>query len=429
MDDYEESIGADDSTAIIEKAEIVPVPRSPSKSPPPHGAVFERRSSTPMPMTPTLLSVKNVSVFLPTPVVTTSQATSVSASPMNSFVFPLPVPKTEANDDTASIKSSKSFRSTKSNKSGKTFASSIQAAKKRSSRASQSSLRLSLSNNHGKALSDDMPPPPMPEIPIQFMNAICSPGSKNSGKGTKHSFPENVATSAPANADSTAFRIGQGEDEHGRPMSISSLPVQLYGGMRQRKASFDTMVTSWTRSDAAVEAYKGKSADDIYVGAGHKHPSASLPRSPYSKENIPVSLNWDDNNEITVVSRSLPYRSKALAQEHRHLQASVDDVPPVPPPKDPLRSIPSIWKSIEPVRHASHPLPLASSLRDLPSLPESNSIPPYSSSQKAAPGTLGGKANLLRHSKTLHKIRGLTKRYSASIPPLFNGKTSMRRPA
>lgn len=208
-------------------------------------------------------------------------------------------------------------------------------------------------------------------------------------------------------------------------MSISSLPIQLHGGMRPRKTSLDTMVTSWTRSDAAVEAYKGKSADDIYVGAGHKHPSTSLPRSPYSKENIPVSLNWDDN-EIVVVSRSPPYRSKALPQVHRHLESSVGDVPPVPPPKDPSRTIPSIWKSIEPKRHASQPLPsVLSSSPDLPSVPESA----YGRSQKAAPGTLSSKANLLRHSKTLHKIRGLTKRYSASIPPLFNGKTSSRRPA
>ncbi|KAJ3483148.1 hypothetical protein NLJ89_g12087 [Agrocybe chaxingu] len=116
LDDYEQAIEADDTEAVIETAEIVPVPKSPiqaNTSLPP----LNRRNS--IPMTPTLMAVS------PIPSQTPPSTTPLSPlSPIQtSFVFPPPVhlkaKEAEAPEDVPDTVSIRSGRNTQPSKIGK----------------------------------------------------------------------------------------------------------------------------------------------------------------------------------------------------------------------------------------------------------------------------------------------------------------------
>lgn len=372
-----------------------------------------------MPMTPTLLTVQTIFPFSPTLTAARSHH-SISVSPVGmNFVFPPPVPKDRPNDDAVSIKSTKSARSAKS---AKCYASSLHAARTRSSRASHSSLRLSIGggSHHGKGPSEDLPPP-MPEIPLHLVNDSYSAGANKSSGKDIHS--ENVST----NSSSTALHYVT--SSHLTHRSNNSIQYRA-----KKRASLDTLLASKQRGSAAIDAYQGRAADDIYVmpaESSHGHGSVlQSSRSPYSSGNGYVDLGWDDDGEIQSIPRTPPFRCRTISspmadpRKSQHVQGG--DVPPQPPPKD-SQTLPTAWRSSNTVqRRLSRRQTQESSNLPLPSLPELGVLPPSVPSQ-AGPGPSTDKRGLLRRSKTLVMIKGFTKRYSASIPPIFNGKPSMKK--
>jgi len=386
------------------------VPRSPSRSPP----LLDRRGS--MPMTPTLLEVKTISPLSPR-VATAPLSRSTSASIVEvNYVFPPPIPKDQPNDDVVSIRSSKSLRSVKSTRSTKGYASSLHAAKIRSSRASRSSLRLSINSapNHGKGPSDDVPPP-MPSIPPHFTNTVQSTGAKNSGKLGRQSG--NMST----NSSTTALYLFYAAGSRLANGSNLSLPLRLV----RKQASLDTISANKCRGSAVIDAYQGRALDDIYV-ENRSHLSALRPcKNPYPSDHVDVDLRWDDDSDIQAVPRTPPYRSRSNPmmnnRQSQHTQRG--DIPPIPPPKDPRQTVPSAWKNGNAVKHRPRTEISLTSDVPLPALPELGVLP--HSAPASGPST--HKPGLLRRSKTFHKLKGFTKRYSASIPPIFNGKPSLRR--
>lgn len=353
LDDYEAAIEADTTEAVIETAEIVPVPKTTSPN---------RRSSIPMPMTPTLLAVTT----------STSPRVSLSPTPISPssphFAFPpyihLKAKETEAADvpDTVSIRSTRSAKSSRSRKSSWTVESTthtnqVHAAKKRSQRASQSSLRLNTSNlrkqgrGHGKVQDDDKPP--VPELPLQFA-----------------AF-NGVASSASANASSVLLAFD--------PRINPSL---------RRQISFDSILTGGIRAPTTASVYQGRSADDLYVQSKNRNPPASeieiVPRTPAPAQNFAVMYQ----------SSTLPSR---------------------PPPKDPSKSIPSMWMNADAVKPQKPQL--------APSTTSSPQISTTSSERIEVPEGPGIKRQNSTRSTTYSKLRGLTKRYSISLP-MFNAKPS-----
>jgi hypothetical protein len=212
----------------------------------------------------------------------------------------------------------------------------------------------------------------------------------------------------------------------------------------RRQASLETLATTGKTGVAAVDAYKGKVMDDIYIGRDQTQRSRfALPppsRSLYASEFPPFVLDLDDDNDIQFTPRPSPFRRKdlstfvpdyrpshSLAGNHNRNDS---ETPPIPPPKDPSKNIPSIWMNVDAIRHA-HPLPHTFS--DSSSSPLSDASPgdiiavkqEQEASPHAGPSLLNGKGRL-KH-KTIRKIRGLTKRYTVTLPPLFNGRPSLRR--
>ena len=217
LDDYEAELTADDAEAVIEVAELVPI--QPSSSSPPL-LTHSRRTST-----PTLLSIAP-------PSTTPTSPTTPRSIFGSQFIFPTP-PTEKENEtqdipDTVSIRSSRSTRSAKSAKStrGVSRASSVLAAKSRSVRASSLRFNKGYSKKqNGLRINSPQEHPPVPELPLVFTNDVVP---------TLAFYPS-----------STLLRA--------EPLSPSL----------RRQGSLDTLCTS-PRSAAAV-AFRGRSADDIYV--------------------------------------------------------------------------------------------------------------------------------------------------------------------
>lgn len=381
LDDYEAAINADEE-GIIEMAEVVPVP-TPS--------AHVRRLSAPM--SPTLMAVTVTPNSSPP-----RNAESGPISPLApNFTFPpvhLRAKETEAEDvpDTVSVRST---RSAKSYRSGRTqegnHSNSVQAAKRRSHRASQGSLRLSTSHirrpsngNRAKSpASDDQPP--VPEIPIQFSSAANS---------TLHPSATR-ASSMLLQFDTTA------------PRSPSL----------RRQASLDTVCTTGRSPRTTATEYKdhGRGADDLYVR----------------------SWNSTPGGEIMLVPRTPPV-NQTFAEMY------FADTSPRPPPKDPSKTIPSMWMNADTKKVAaagtsasqSDPTVMTTtSSSDLrPSTTASVGVPlrlstvsPSSqrqSSEQEPPSATSSSAtrqSLMMKSATMNKLKTLTKRYSVSLP-LFNTK-------
>ena len=217
LDDYETELITDDTEAVIEVAEIVSVQPSSVQSP---SSSISRRPST-----PTLLSIAS-SINPPT-------------SPMASqsgFSPPVKEKENEAEDvpDTVSIRSSHSTRSAKSirQRGGEmSRTSSVLAAKRRSHRASQSSLRLTGGHSRKQSVARLQSPqehPPVPELPLHF---------------TDNAIP--TLTPRPSSA----------------LLALDSRSPSLH-----RKGSLDTVCTFRSpATSAAVLAFRGRSADDMYL--------------------------------------------------------------------------------------------------------------------------------------------------------------------
>jgi len=367
-------------------------------------------------MTPTLLDVKTVSSLSPK-IANPPYHRSTSASLVEvNYVFPPPIPKDQPNDDALSIRSSKSLRSVKSTKSAKCYTSSLHAAKKRSSRASRSSLRLSINSapNHGKGSSEDVPPP-IPSIPLHFTNTVQNTGTKNAGRLGRQSG--NMST----NSSTTALYLFYAAGSRLANGSNASLPLRRV----RKQASLDTISANKCRGSAVIDAYQGRALDDIYVES-HSHLSALRPfKNPYPSDHADVDLRWEDDSDIQAVPRTPPYRSKSSPmlnnRQSQHMLRS--DIPPIPPPKDLRQTVPSAWKNGNAAKHRPRTEFSLTPDMPLPALPELGVL----SHSAPTAGPSSHKPGLLRRSKTFHKLKGFTKRYSASIPPIFNGKPSLRR--
>ena len=219
LDDYETEL-TDDTEAIIEVAEIVSIQPS---------------SSTRSPSTPTLLSIAS-----PVSPPTSSMApSSLVASQFDSSPPAVP-PKEKENEaedvpDTVSIRSSHSTRSAKSvrQRGEMSRTSSVQAAKRRSHRASQSSLRLTGGHSRKQSIARLQSPqedqPPVPELPLHFT--------------------DNVIPALTPYASSTLLVL-----DDSRSPSL------------HRKGSLDTVCTFRSpATSAAALAFRGRSADDMYI--------------------------------------------------------------------------------------------------------------------------------------------------------------------
>lgn len=367
LDDYEAAIEADNTEAIIETAEIVLVPRTTTPN---------RRSSIPMPMTPTLLAVI-------TNTAPTSPRASIPPTPLSplshsspQLAFPSQISakakEIEAVDvpDTASTRSAKSSRSRKSSWTVEsTHTNQVQAAKKRSQRASQNSLRLA-TGPRKQSRGHRTPPeekPPVPELPSQFA-----------------SF-NGAMISAGANVSSTLLAF----DTHINP----SL---------RRRGSWDSVLTAGGRSHTTASAYQGRTADDLYIKSKNYSNHASA--------------------EIQLVPRTPKAQNFALYHS--------STMPSRPPPKDPSKSIPSMWMNVDAVKpQVSQHVPLTTFS---PQVPATSSYNPPSTSSTQISATSSDRTeaavgikrqNSTPRSNTYSKLRGLTKRYSISLP-MFNTKPS-----
>jgi hypothetical protein len=366
LDDYEAAIVADDTEAVIETAEIVPVPKTPTHT---------RRSS--IPMTPTLLALTPLSHTPPT---STTPKTPLSPTRSSSqFGFPPELRLTEKQGEAEpdvpdavsirSVRSTRSAKSTRSHRSGWTgessHTSSVHAAKKRSYRASQSSLRLNTSymmkNSNGRTRTPHEEQPPLPALPLEFSV-----------------FNNNTS----ANAASTPPHL-----EYGSP-----------GPQLRRQVSFDSMLTNGhagrpPMSTASANAFRGRAADDLYIRPNNQNASAS---------------------EIQLVPRTPP-RKLIFPSTYQTYQK------PPPPHKDPSMTIPSMWMNADAVKPLP-PQPTAPSYAEstIASLDRTDHINPHS---KPAPQLSQTSAR----NSTYAKIRGLTKRYSVSLPLLaFSSKSSQK---
>lgn len=368
LDDYEAAITSDDAEAVIETAEIVSVPKSPTHN---------RRSS--IPMTPTLLAFTPLSQTPPTSTTPkTPLSPALPSSSSSQFILPPEIHLKEKQGeaepdvpDTVSIRSTHSTRSAKSMKSHRSgwtgesnHTSSVHAAKKRSYRASQSSLRLSIghtrkiSNGRIRTPHDDQPP--VPELPLQF------------------SASNNIMSTSSANASSTLLN----------PEIVSPGP-QL-----RRQASLDSVLANGNVGRplmSTANAYRGRAADDLYVRL----------------------KNHNSESEIQLVPRTPPPRRVTFASMHQ-----TSETPPPLPRKDPSKSIPSMWMNADVVK----PLPPNPTA---PSYTESTSAVSESTQSTIPDPTIPDPRPAARNRQsstrnlTYEKIRGLTKRYSVSLP-LFN---------
>lgn len=405
LDDYEAAIAADDTEARIEVAEVVSVPRPPS-------GTLNRRISTPM--SPTLVAFTPLPAAGPSGAVSPISPISLSSSPETHFPFPPPVymkaKETEAEDvpDSVSVRSTHSTRSAKSgrsNRSGWTVesnhTSSVHAARKRSLRTSQASLRLQIG---GKKFGSSKTPedqPPVPELPLQF--------SSFSSRGH----------ASTANASSVFL--------HSESMlhGTASTP-----GLR-RQQSLDSVCTGATAGRVGIrmpppnpDAYRRAAADDLYIRLKSQNPNASeiqlVPRTP-----VPAPTF------ATAISGAYPPATSPAAGQHR----KVGSIGRLGNLKATSSKIPSMWMNADAIKPPPPQLkPLTTGDLSIVSSSDHSTDSRPQTSVSAPVGILASSSGLgtdppavsrqtsLRNS-TYNKIRGLTKRYSVSLP-MFNAKAA-----
>ncbi|KAF5362005.1 hypothetical protein D9756_002409 [Leucocoprinus leucothites] len=295
MDEYEADMASDEEgDAVIETAEVVSVPITPT-SPRPHSIAIA----------PTLMTVEALTPRTPLSPRHTEPIADIPAD----------VNGQEDNQDNLSIrsgKSTKSFKSTKSARSAKSARSHrsargdvshsqhVSAARKRSYRASQGSLRLP--NGHARKQSvsrpktpvDEHPPvpdipashsrkpsassilrpktpmdehPPVPDIPLQFTSPVLSAPTANASSTLLHWDSRSASPAAPTNATA-----GEGSDE--------GSPRRVPANLDDISLNDDNVIEEVPRSPNR----KNMSLDDMRINRSSK-PRGGMEASPTS--NIP----------------------------------------------------------------------------------------------------------------------------------------------
>ncbi|KAF8809518.1 hypothetical protein BYT27DRAFT_6523124 [Phlegmacium glaucopus] len=266
-----------------------------------------RRSSTPK--SPTLLSI----TVPANPAAHRPSFGSQLASPPP--VIHLKEKENEAEDvpDTVSIRSAHSMQSARGGNFSRT--SSVQAAKRRSRRVSQSSLRLSIRHSR-KQSSISMKPqqeeqPQVPEVPLHFTDNAMPPMTPY--------------------ASSTLLLL-----DHQNP------PLR-------RQGSLDTVCTSLCPpTSAATLAFQGRSADDMYLRSYNANSSEIqlVPRSPVYNFTTP-------KNETPDLIGHFPSRNNVINNAATS------------------KTIPSMWMNVDAVKS---PLVLPSSSRSTPQMPTQSGL-------------------------------------------------------
>ena len=269
LDDYETELYTE---AIIEVAEIVPIQPSPSN--------HSKRPSTPM--SPQLLSIP--------PPNTASIHPKAPQSPLGSqFVFPPPVVESKEKDsdaedvpDTVSVHSVRSVKSVKSPRRGEELSrtSSVLAAKTRSRKASQSSLRLTTGHSRKQSsirlTSSQKEQPPIPELPLHFTvndvpaltpyaSSTLLLDSRNPSLRRQGSLDTVCTTRSPATSAATvAFRGRSADDTYLRPYNSSSSEIQLVSRYQVHDSTAETSTSKTNTMDCDSPSKAG-----LYLACCH----------------------------------------------------------------------------------------------------------------------------------------------------------------
>ncbi|KAH6912157.1 hypothetical protein BKA70DRAFT_827471 [Coprinopsis sp. MPI-PUGE-AT-0042] len=392
MDDLDAAL-SDEDEAIIETAEVVSLhpesrPMSPAILTSPISPSHSRSMSFPMSF-PQEDEPQQRQQQQPTPPDTrgNSQIMSIQTtqlppiSPLSPLLIKTAVPKRHSDlgngnieippadvPDSVSIKSSKSGKSYKSSSKDKdnanTRASVVSAARKRSLRISQSSLRLppgfgggpGSAGGHKRNGSRPRTPyttedqPPVPELPLRFASPFRSSHSSN--------------------PSSTLMHFDSGFDN---PLAMPLSPNRR--STRSRRTSFDSArVTAGHRTPLPWSG--GVTVDDMYI-------------TPSSRRND------SDSDEIEVVPRTPPVVPPKM------MSVTMSEEEPVARPR-PVKArkggvgIPSIWMNV-----------------DAPKTPAER-VDSLMRSGSTVKGT------------TYQRLRGLTKRYSLPFPLFRTGSSSQQ---
>ena len=356
MDEFDTAVISDMGEAVIETAEKISLPRSPTS--------HDIRADV-APQTPQILSVE--------PSLRSPSSSTSPLSPRSSKFNREPRDNDASADvpDSVSIrsvqsnrseKSSRSHRSTRSLRGDGSRASQISAAKIRSHRTSQGSLRLPpiLHRKSGPSRPEDQPP--VPSLPIQFTSFSSNLTSAN------------IGTSPPLDDPGTA-KLAPVR----RRTSLESIHVVL-------------PTTSQTHNHRMLTT-RTVTVDDIYV----RHRRDPRPSN-------------EDDGEIQVVPRTPPRRSLSLnktlpslpiarrkssltylARRKSSTKQSGQHIP--------AQNIPSIWMNI-----------------DAPKTP----------AERVEGLMRGDSTSGKGSNKTYQRLRTLTKRYSLPFPifaPSHSGKS------
>ncbi|TFK29611.1 hypothetical protein FA15DRAFT_663759 [Coprinopsis marcescibilis] len=394
MDELDE---ASDDEAIIETAEIVSLNRT--TTPGPDSRPLSPIRSIPTVIAPTYAEIANLlknphrppNLNLNEP--DDSPLAISPLSPTTPLAIRSAVPKRQSNGiedpvdvpDSVSIKSSRSAKSWKSQKSTgrETRVSIVSAARKRSVRASQSSLRLppGFSPGHKRSGSRPKTPfetedqPPVPTLPAKFSNNTTSHQAMPSTSST-------TASSSGIQFDDISIDVG------------SETSIRF-----RRRPSLDSAHFNILGNRAPLQWQGGM--DDLYVKTTSPRNDASATYHPASISRPTTQYRFD--NEIDEVPRTpppVPPKPEIVSMEEFSAR-------PRPLKQRPLEafaggSIPSIWMNIDNPKTPAERLDA-----DL-----------HGPSGSAGPGSTNS-GNSSYKVKTYEKLRGLTKRYSLSLP-LFN---------
>ncbi|KAJ3563383.1 hypothetical protein NP233_g8975 [Leucocoprinus birnbaumii] len=305
MDDYEADLVSDEEgDAVIETAEVVSVPITPT-SPRPHS----------IGIAPTLLAVDPLTPRTPRTPLSPRHAEPIADIPAD-------VNGQDDNQDALSIrsgKSGKSFKSTKSARSVKSHRSGrgdfsrsqyVSAARKRSYRASQGSLRLPAGHSRKQSVSRPKTPveehPPLPEIPLSH--------SRKPSTSSVHR-PKTPMEEQPP---------------------VPDIPLQFVSPILSAPtANASSTLLHWD-SRSASPAMAGEKSNGIDGTVGASPPR----RVPANLDDI--SLN--DDNAIEEVPRS-PNRKNMSLDDMRITRRASKRQSGMN--ASPTSNIPSIWKSID----------------------------------------------------------------------------------
>jgi len=237
-------------------------------------------------------------------------------------------------DDAASIKSNKSAKSAKSR------VSIVSAARRRSNRVSQSSLRFG--HQHKSSFSKPNDAPPVPNLPTskvstskpnRFSTSLLSTKSFKASKifssnsslsATSHKPQQSNGSTVKSTSSHSSSTAAAPQYD---PDDPSSQNVVL--DIRKRTSLEDLRIVDSPTSERFSEENEGVTADDIYI-----HPRRGTIADPAALNRLSRGMSTDDfnvsgrgNNGTFVIQFTMMRSSDAAL--------------------DPSKEVPSIWRSVD----------------------------------------------------------------------------------